>query len=130
MIPLLLLCACALAQEKDETLLRNWIQTLASDEFGGRKPMTGHETLTINYLADELNRMGLEPAFNGSWFQPFQLVAVTAQPDGNKVTVKGKKKDQLKYPEDLVIRHHGAGVRLGRLCGHRREGENCDCHGE
>ena len=103
MIPLLLLCACALAQEKDETLLRNWIQTLASDEFGGRKPMTSHETLTINYLADELNRMGLEPAFNGSWFQPFQLVAVTAQPDGNKVTVKGKKKAQLKYPEDLVI---------------------------
>lgn len=98
----LLLSVWASAQE-DETLLRNWIQTLASDEFGGRKPMTGHETLTINYLAGELNRMGLEPAFNGSWFQPFQLVAVTAQPDGNKVTVKGKKKAQLKYPEDLVI---------------------------
>jgi Zn-dependent M28 family amino/carboxypeptidase len=98
----LLLSVWASAQE-DETLLRNWIQTLASDEFGGRKPMTSHETLTINYLAGELNRMGLEPAFNGSWFQPFQLVAVTAQPDGNKVTVKGKKKAQLKYPEDLVI---------------------------
>lgn len=42
----LMLCVCASAQE-DEQLLRSWIRTLASDEFGGRKPMTGYETLTI-----------------------------------------------------------------------------------
>ncbi len=98
----LVLCVCASAQE-DEQLLRNWIQTLASDEFGGRKPMTGYETLTINYLAGELNQMGLEPAFDGSWFQPFQMIAVTAKPDGNELAVKGKKKAVLKYPEDLVV---------------------------
>ncbi len=98
----LMLCVCASAQD-DEQLLRSWIRTLASDEFGGRKPMTGYETLTINYLAGELNRMGLEPAFDGSWFQPFQMIAVTAKPDGNKLSVKGKKKADLKYPEDLVV---------------------------
>ena len=27
----------------DEPLLREWIRTLASDEFGGRKPMTSFE---------------------------------------------------------------------------------------
>ena len=32
----------------DELLMRSWIQTVASDAFGGRKPMTPHEDLTIN----------------------------------------------------------------------------------
>ena len=31
----------------DEGLLRQWIQTIASDEFGGRKPMTPYEDLTV-----------------------------------------------------------------------------------
>ena len=98
----LVMCVCASAQD-DEQLLRGWIQTLASDEFGGRKPMTGYETTTVNYLAKELEQMGLEPAFDGSWFQPFQIIAVTAKPEGNKLTVKGKKKADLKYPEDLIF---------------------------
>ena len=87
----------------DEGLLRQWIQTIASDEFGGRKPMTPYEDLTVNYLADQLKGMGLEPAFGGSWFQPFQIVSVTAKPEGGKLIVKGKKKAQLNYPEDLII---------------------------
>ena len=98
---LMLLCVCAWAQD-DEQLLRGWIQTIASDEMGGRKPMTEYETRTVNYLAKELEQMGLEPAFDGSWFQPFQIIAVTAKPEGNKITVKGKKKADLKYPEDLI----------------------------
>ena len=98
----LLLGVCAWAQD-DEQLLRSWIQTLSSDEFGGRKPMTAYEGVTVDYLQQELARMGLEPAFNGSWFQPFQMIAVTVKPDGNKFTVKGKKKTTLAYPEDLVV---------------------------
>ena len=99
---LMLLCVCASAQD-DEQLLRSWIQTIASDEMGGRKPMTEYETRTVNYLAKELEQMGLEPAFDGSWFQPFQIIAVTARQQGNKVTVKGKKKADLKYPEDVIF---------------------------
>lgn len=87
----------------DEKLLRNWIQTLSSDDFGGRKPMTGYEPITVNYLAEELEKMGLEPAFDGSWFQPFQIIAVTAKPEGNALTVKGKKKARLRYPDDVVV---------------------------
>jgi len=91
-----------LTNQEDEKLLRGWIQTLASDEFGGRKPMTEYEDKTINYLAGELQGLGLEPAFNGSWFQPFQMIAVTAQPIGNQLNVKGKKRAQLKYPDDFI----------------------------
>ena len=98
----LLLADAAQAQE-DEQLLRDWIQTIASDAFGGRKPMTPYEDITVNYLAGELQRLGLEPAYDGSWFQPFQMIAVTAQPVGHKLAVKGKKKAELRYPDDLVI---------------------------
>ena len=94
--------APAIGQE-DEQLLREWIKTVASDEFGGRKPMTEYEDITINYLAGELEKLGLEPAFGGSWFQPFQMLAVTAKPVGDKITVRGKKKADLLYPEDLVV---------------------------
>jgi Zn-dependent M28 family amino/carboxypeptidase len=87
----------------DEQLLREWTKVLASDEFGGRKPMTPYEDKTVDYLARQLKVMGLEPAFNGSWFQPFEMIAVTAKPEGNKLSVSGKKKSVLRYTDDLII---------------------------
>ena len=71
----LVVCVCASAQD-DELLLRNWIQTLASDEFGGRKPMTEYETRTVNYLAKELEQMGLKP--RAKKFPPY-VVAYLAE---------------------------------------------------
>ena len=90
-------------RENDEQLLREWIKTIASDEFGGRKPMTAYEEKTVNYLAGQLEELGLEPAFNGSWFQPFEMIAVTAKPQGSKLAVRGKRKAELRYPDDLVV---------------------------
>ena len=87
----------------DEQLLREWVKVLASDEFGGRKPMTSYEDKTVNYLARQLEEIGLEPAFDGSWFQPFNLIAVTAKPQGNKFSVRGRKKAELRYPDDAVV---------------------------
>ncbi len=87
----------------DEQLLREWTKVLASDEFGGRKPMTPYEEKTVDYLANQLEIMGLEPAFDGSWFQPFEMIAVTAKPVGGRLTVSGKKKSTLRYPDDLII---------------------------
>ena len=91
------------SDEQDEALLRQWIKTIASDEFGGRKPMTQYEELTVNYLAGELEKLGLEPAFDGSWFQPFEMIAVTAKPESGKFTVAGKNKAELLYPDDMVV---------------------------
>ena len=104
----LVLCWSVRAQsvvtaEGDEQLLRSWIKTMSSDEFGGRKPMTGYEDITVNYLAGELEALGLRPAFDGSWFQPFRMIAVTAKPAGNQFAVKGKKKARLNYPDDMVV---------------------------
>ncbi len=87
----------------DEPLLREWIRTLASDEFGGRKPMTSYENKTVDYIARQLQEIGLEPAFNDSWFQPFNLIAVTAKPVGYQFVVSGKKKAVLRYPDDAMV---------------------------
>ena len=104
----LLLGGCAKSPDapdakRDEALMRDWIKTLAADEFGGRKPMTEYEDLTVNYLSGELNKLGLEPAFDGSWYQPFQLIAVTASPKDNQLAVSGKTGQILKYPDDVVV---------------------------
>ena len=45
--------ASAQTRIDDEQLLRDWIKTIASDEFGGRKPMTPYENKTVQYLARE-----------------------------------------------------------------------------
>ena len=87
----------------DEALLRNWISTLGSDEFGGRKPMTGHEAITINYLADQMKAIGLQPAFGGSWFQKVKTISADCKLPGNRLRVKGRRKADLIYPDDLVV---------------------------
>jgi len=104
---LVLLCCCSIATAQsrvdDEQQLRDWIKTIASDEFGGRKPMTPYEEKTVQYLAKQLQELDLEPAFNGSWYQSFEMIAVTAKPQGNKLVVRGKKRAELHYPEDVVV---------------------------
>ena len=91
------------SSKSDEQMLRDWIKVIASDEFGGRKPMSPFEDKTVNYLAQQLEEIGLEPAFNGSWFQPFELISVTAKPQGSKLTVKGRQQTELHYPDDVVV---------------------------
>ena len=106
-----LLCAAANAQnlpqytdpQTEEALLRQWIKTLGSDEFGGRMPMTEYETKTLDYLAGEMKAIGLKPAFGGSYFQPVKTLSAVCRPTDGKFRVKGRKKADLLFPDDLVI---------------------------
>ena len=70
---------------------KNWVRTIGSDEFGGRKPMTPMEEKTVNYLAGEFSKLGLQPAFGGSWFQTVKEISSDLKPKDNKVSVKAKK---------------------------------------
>ena len=94
---------CLFANPDDEAAVREWIKTISSDEFGGRKPMTPYEDLTVGYLQQELAGLGLEPAFGGSWTQPFRMIAVTCRPVGGKIVAKGRRKAELGYPDDLIV---------------------------
>lgn len=63
-----------------EGLLRR-ISSLASDEFGGRAPMSEGERLTLDFLETQFKEMGLEPMFGDSYRQPVPLVAIEATGD-------------------------------------------------
>jgi hypothetical protein len=65
----LLLAACAVrpkvpppSTDIDETVFREHLRTLASDEFEGRKPGTPGEERTVGYLVDQFRKLGLKPA--------------------------------------------------------------------
>lgn len=65
-----------------EASFRRHIEILASDEFGGRAPGTPGEDLTVGYLIDHFQNLGLEPG-NGERFTqdvPLILVKATNQP--------------------------------------------------
>ena len=91
------------SRTEDETRVRKWIRTMASDDFGGRKPMTAFEDKTIQYLAAQLDSMGLQPAFDGQWFQAFRMIAVTVRPERDRFIVKERRKNSLQSPEDLIV---------------------------
>lgn len=83
---------------------RNWVRTVGSDEFGGRKPMTPYETKTIEYLASEFRSLGLEPAFDGSYFQSVKEISAIVTIPGNEIPVKHPVGvDRLTLPDDIMI---------------------------
>jgi Zn-dependent M28 family amino/carboxypeptidase len=58
------------------------IKVLASDEFEGRAPGTHGEDLTIAYLTNEFQRLGLVPGNpDGTYLQKVPLVGFSAQPE-------------------------------------------------
>jgi len=73
----------------DEAGLREHIQTLASDEFEGRAPSSHGEELTVRYLADAFQQMGLQPGNGDSYFQDVPLVE-TVVPNNPALTIRGR----------------------------------------
>ena len=83
--------------------LATYVSALASDEFMGRAPFTKGEEITINYLADQLETIGFEPAFNGSYFQKVPLVEIVSTI--NKPAVIKTKNRSFKFssPDNVAI---------------------------
>ena len=89
--------------QQEEKLLRKWIKELGSDEFGGRKPMTPYEDITLRYLKGEMEKIGLKPGFNGSWFQKVKMISTVTKPrKGNLQFKNGRKRANLDFPGDVV----------------------------
>lgn len=107
-IPVLLLASvqmraqCAADPYSDD--FRNWVRTIGSDEFGGRKPMTPFETKTIDYIAGEFHALGLQPAFDGSYFQKVKELSTTVSFPEKGIPVRTPKGTiRLSCPEDIVV---------------------------
>ncbi len=89
--------------EADGLLQR--ISTLASDEFGGRAPMSEGERLTLDYLETQFKAMGLEPMFGDSYRQAVPLVAIEATSDSTLSVTNSDGAEVLSYangPESAV----------------------------
>ena len=87
----------------EEAVYRTHIARLASDEFGGRKPGTEGEKLTLDYLEAEFRKLGLKPGNGASFLQEVPMVEITAGADAAlKFTTAGVDA-ALEFRKDMVI---------------------------
>ncbi|HZI60121.1 MAG TPA: M28 family peptidase [Pyrinomonadaceae bacterium] len=76
-------------------------KVLATDEYEGRGPGTKGEELTVKYLIDQYQRIGLKPGNpDGTYVQKVPLVGFTGAPTAS-FTV-GSKQINLTFPQDYV----------------------------
>ncbi|HZH31818.1 MAG TPA: M28 family metallopeptidase [Pyrinomonadaceae bacterium] len=76
-------------------------KVLSSDEYEGRGPGTRGEELTVKYLTEQFQRLGLKPGNpDGTYVQQVPLVGFTGAPRAS-FAVGGKTID-LSFPNDYV----------------------------
>ncbi len=87
--------------------LEEHVAKISEDRTAGRSPGSPGARLARQYLAETMQGLGLEPAFNGSWEQPIELVGITSQvPETWTFSHAGGQLD-LAYKEDFIA---GSGV--------------------
>ncbi|MEZ5306897.1 MAG: M28 family peptidase [Pyrinomonadaceae bacterium] len=131
-LPILLLLAISVFAQKesrfaqmfDAKSLESNIRFLSSDGFEGRAPGSRGGELAAEYLAKELQKFGVKPGNNGSFFQPVGLVAVKSNHDtvlriGNDnatfeyqygkdyVTTTGAQRERVNINNELVFVGYG-----------------------
>ncbi|MCG8434803.1 MAG: M28 family metallopeptidase [Gammaproteobacteria bacterium] len=86
-----------------EADLARMISTLSSDEFEGRAPATKGGHKTKEYIAAEMQRIGLTPGNGGSYFQDVPLLEITLDPEQSYFSIgKAGEETTLSYREDTV----------------------------
>jgi len=83
--------------------LESHVKELSSDSFMGRDPFTGGEKITVEYLAGQLERIGFEPAFNGSYFQDVPMVRISSAVDGPVNVQSDRTVFSFHTPDDFAI---------------------------
>ena len=108
----MLLAGCAHTAERaarapaiDVAALKAMTETLASDAFEGRAPMTPAEDKTVAFIADKFAEAGLKPGHNGGWFQDVPLVeqTVDAARADTEFAKDGRPVLTAKYGADMVV---------------------------
>lgn len=108
-IPLLLYFAFIACKENTNTAVESsvseetiaqHIATLASDEFLGRKPFTEGETKTLDYLRQEIKRIGLAPGNGDYYTQDVPLIEINGR-TSPAMELKGDKNITLNLGKDF-----------------------------
>jgi Zn-dependent M28 family amino/carboxypeptidase len=83
--------------------LSSRIEALSGDEYEGRGPATAGDRRTQQYLADQLDAMGLEPGGpDGSWLQEFDVVGITSEVPKQWSFQRGAETLTLDYWEQFI----------------------------
>ncbi|MGH9316377.1 MAG: peptidase M28, partial [Thermoanaerobaculia bacterium] len=91
------------AGEITEALIRSHVKFLASDLLEGRGPATRGGRLAEEYIATELEALGLKPgAPGGGWFQRVPLVAMTPNVPPTMTFVNREKRVELKVRDEFM----------------------------
>lgn len=88
----------------EEALLRH-IEVLSSDEFEGRAPATRGDSLTIDYLVEQLEEMGIAPGLpNGSFTQEFPLLGQQVYGSSAEFSIRkeGQIVEELDYATEFM----------------------------
>jgi Zn-dependent M28 family amino/carboxypeptidase len=105
----------AAARTINADLLRGHIRFLSSDLLGGRGPATPGDRLAQQYIAAEMEAIGLQPgAPGGGWLQPLDIVGITSHNPEMASVTKGADKVDLKYKDDYIA-FSGVGTPEARL---------------
>ena len=65
------------------------IKALADDRFEGRGPGTVRGEAAADWIAAEMQRIGLEPGNDGSYFQDVPAVAIALDPGASSFEITG-----------------------------------------
>jgi hypothetical protein len=89
-----------------EDTLRADLTFLASDALQGRMSLQPGDDVAIQWIASEFAKAGLQPAANGSFLQPVEIIEYRADRAQSYVALKrsGSEK-QWKFPEALSSYH-------------------------
>jgi hypothetical protein len=85
-------------------VIRSHTKFLASDLLEGRGPSTRGDRLALEYVATEMEALGLEPAApGGGWIQKVPLVAITPKvPETMTFSGPGGRSASFRYRDDFM----------------------------
>ncbi|RMF59767.1 MAG: M28 family peptidase [Calditrichaeota bacterium] len=79
------------------------VKVISSDEFAGRAPSSIGEEKTIHYLAEEFQKLGVQPGNGDSYFQEVSLVEMVTTPPSNlTITINETQNLDLRWKKDYV----------------------------
>jgi hypothetical protein len=83
--------------------ISQYIKSLASDELEGRRPFTGGEKKTLDYLEEQFKALGLEPGNGTSYLQEVPMVEIVPDADTVMTVKESKKNIKLSGFKDYVL---------------------------
>ncbi|MBU6176846.1 MAG: M28 family peptidase [Bacteroidetes bacterium] len=104
----LLISACAISKNtgnfpKIETSLRAHVSFLADDKLEGRRTGTAGEKLAMGYIAQQFQKVGLEPKGTDQFYQPFSVNEGKEIKEGTMLTITKSFSEGAAATKTLII---------------------------